>query len=165
MRSEGLRREYYAARNILLEGGAIRLEHQTGVCTVSSWFHSDFIRALFTHGTTPQALDDILRGRKDIGLSAELAVVDLERQILGRGDASNVIHIALDNISAGFDIASIRRQPHTDQLTARLIEVKAVSPTDWKFTFTPNEVRVATENWGAYYLYLVPCSKGTTRRE
>ena len=160
MRSEGLGREHYAARNILLEAGAIRLHHETGICTINAWFHRDFIRTLYTHGTTPQELDDLMRDRSDIGFAAELEVLKSERRIVGERDASNVIHVALENTSAGFDIASIRRQQNPDQLTVRLIEVKAVSPRDWKFIFTRNEVRVATEHQSAYFLYLVPVVKG-----
>ena len=160
MRSKGLGREHYAGRNILLEAGAIRLHHKTGNCTISAWFHSDFIRALYTHGTTPQELDDLIRDRSDIGFAAELEVLKSERRIVGERDASNVIHIALEDTSAGFDIASTRRQQETDQLTVRLIEVKAVSPGDWEFILTRNEVHVATENKSAYFLYLLPVVKG-----
>ena len=160
MRPEALRREQYAARNFLLEGSAIRLHHETGICTINSWFHSDFIRARFAHGTTPQELEDVMKGRSDIGFAAELAVLEFERDIVGDRDVNSVIHVAVMNTNAGFDVSSIRRQQGADQISARLIEVKAVSLKDWQFTFTRNEVRVATENEGAYFLYLVPVVNG-----
>ena len=160
MRPEALRREQYAGRNMLLEGGAIQLHHEIGNCTISDWFHSDFIKTRFFHGTTPEELEDVMRDRLDIGFAAELAVLEYERQIVGDRDASNVVHVALQNTGAGFDIASIRRVQEADDIFVRLIEVKAVSQIDWQFTFTRNEVRVAIENKGIYFIYLVPVVRG-----
>ena len=165
MKSERLGREHHAGRNILLEGGAVRIDHKSGICTISNWFHSDFIEVLYAHGTTPEELNDLITDQSDIGFAAELEVLKFERYIVGDKDANKVMHIALQNTNAGFDIASIRRQKDTDQLTVRLIEVKAVSLKDWNFVFTRNEVRVATENKSVYFLYLVPVVKGQPRMD
>ncbi len=158
--SEELRGEHYAARNILLEAGAIQLDHETGTYTVNNWFHREFVRALYAHGTTPDKLDNVIKEQAEIGLAAELQVFEHERDIVGHRDAAKVVHIALENTNAGFDIASTRRDEETDQLLIRMIEVKAVSPKEWSFTLTRNEIGVATEGKDAYFLYLVPVIEG-----
>lgn len=158
--SERLGRKYYAARNLLLEAGAMQLHHQTGTYTIQNWFHNYFIKAVYGYGPTPQEVQDRMRDRTDLGLLAELEVLKAERKTVGDKDASKVIHIALENSSAGFDIASVRRNRDTEQCKVRLIEVKAVSPRDWQFIFTRNEVRMATQTKSAYFLYLIPVTEG-----
>ena len=160
LESEDLRGELYAARNILLEAGAVQLDHEIGTYTINNWFYREFVRARYAHGTTPDNLHNIVKDQAEIGLAAELQVLEHEREMLGHRDAANVVHIALENTSAGFDIASMRREEETDQIRIRMIEVKAVSPIRWDFTLTRNEVRVATESKDTYFLYLVPIIKG-----
>lgn len=152
--------EHYAARNALLEGGAMRLHHSRGSYSVSNWFHSDFVRAIYGEGPSPEQLQVRKRDQADIGFAAELEVITLERRTVGDRDADMVIHIAMENSAAGFDIASVRRDTSTDEARVRLIEVKAVSPRDWGFVFTRNEVQTATENSSSYFLYLVPVRNG-----
>ena len=158
--SEDLRGKHYAARNLLLEAGAMRLDYENGTYTINNWFHREFVRALYSHGITPDKLDKVVREQAEIGLAAELQVFEYERAFVGHRDAAMVIHIALENTTAGFDIASTRREEKTDQLRFRMIEVKAVSPKEWAFTLTRNEIRVASENKDAYFLYLVPVIEG-----
>ena len=155
-----LRDEHYAARNLLLEAGAIRLNHGAGTYAVNSWFHREFVRVRYAHGVDPNELSDIITKKLEIGLAAELRVFEYECQMVGQRDAANVIHIALENTNAGFDIASIRRDGKTHQLVFRMIEVKAVSPKDWGFTLTKNEIRVASDHGDTYFLYLVPIVNG-----
>ena len=155
--------EYYAARNVLLEGGAMRLDHSTGNYSVSRWFHADFIRAIYSDGPSPEQLRDRKRDQADIGFAAELEVMSFEQRTVGEKDANMVVHIAMENTAAGFDIASVRRETSTDEVRVRLIEVKAVSPRNWAFVFTRNEVQIATENQCSYFLYLVPVRNGKPR--
>ena len=160
LRSKDLNRELYAARNILLEAGAMQLDHEAGTYTINNWFYREFVNARYAYGTTPDKLDDIVKEQAEIGLAAELQVFKHELKTVGQRDASNVVHISLENTNAGFDIASMRREEETDQIRIRMIEVKAVSPIRWTFTLTRNEVRVATESKDTYFLYLVPIIKG-----
>ena len=160
LRAEDLGGEYFAARNMLLEAGAIRLNHEAGTYSIDNWFYREFVRARYAHGTAPNKLDDLVKEQAELGLAAELEVLEHERATVGQRDAAKVVHIALENTSAGFDIASIRREKETNQLRLRMIEVKAVSPRDWAFTLTRNEIRVATESGATYFLYLVPVIEG-----
>ena len=160
LRTGDLDPEYYAARNVLLEAGAMLLDLRAGTYEINGWFYEEFIKARYARGTTPDKLSEEVHEKTKLGLAAELVVLEYERRMVGRGDAANVIHIAQHNTNAGFDIASIRREKEDGGLNFRRIEVKAVSPRDWAFTFTRNEVRVATENKNIYFLYLVPVDKG-----
>ena len=155
-----LKREYYAARNMFIEAEALQIDLQTATYTINGWFYPEFFRSRYAHGTTPEKLDNLVNKQAAIGLAAELKVLEHEREIVGSRDAANVIHIAMENTNAGFDIASTRREEETGQLLIRMIEVKAVSPKNWAFTLTKNEIRVATENKDTYFLYLVPVIQG-----
>ena len=151
---------HYATRNVLISAEVIHLDHETGMYTINNWFHREFVEARYSLGTTPKALDKALKEDAKIGLAAELQVLEFERATVGYRDAEKVVHIALSNTNAGFDIASTRREKETDQLCIRMIEVKAVSPKKWAFTLTQNELRVAEENRDSYHLYLVPVFEG-----
>ena len=152
--------KHYAARNILLEAGAIKLDHYSGIYTINHWFYREFIKARYSHGTKPETLKGVMERQADIGAAAEKEVFEYERLIVGVRDAAKVVHIALESTGAGFDIASIRREAGTDQIRLRMIEVKAVNRRDWAFTLTSNEIRVARESKNTYFLYLVPVMKG-----
>ena len=151
---------HYATRNVLILAEVIRVDHETGMYTVNNWFHREFIKARYGFGTTPKELDKALKEDAKIGLAAEIQVFEFERETVGCRDAEKVVHIALSNTNAGFDIASTRREKETDQLCMRMIEVKAVSPKKWAFSLTHNELRVAKENHDTYFLYLVPVLEG-----
>ena len=160
LRSHNLNHSQYATRNILMEAGAIELNSKQDKYVVNDWFSPYFVKALYALGTTPDQLIKINRRKEEIGFAAETAVMKYERQIVGRRDSANVVHIALKNTNAGFDIASLRRHARTNESRIRMIEVKAVSPKDWAFTLTKNEIKIAAENTSDYYLYLVPIVGG-----
>ena len=157
---ENLRGIHYATRNIFISAEAIRLDHETGMYTINNWFYRDFVRARYSFGTTPIALEKALKDDAEIGLAAELHVFEFECATVDPRDVEKVVHISLENTNAGFDIASTRREEETDQLCMLMIEVKAVSPEKWAFTLTQNELRVAKENKDSYFLYLVPVIDG-----
>lgn len=152
---------HYATRNIFLTADVIHLDNDIGMYTINNWFQPFFLRACYSHGTSPDTLNKLLKEDAEIGLEAELQVFKSEIDVVGQRDAEHVVHIALKNTNAGFDIASTRRDQLTDQLRMRLIEVKAVSPRNWSFTLTRNEYCVAKENSDSYFLYLVPVIDGT----
>ena len=155
-----LKHGQYATRNILMEARAIELNSKQDEYVVNDWFCQYHVKVRYALGTTPDQLIEINRRKEEIGFAAETAVMKSERQIVGRRDSANVVHIALDNTNAGFDIASLRRNTGTNESRIRMIEVKAVSPKDWAFTLTKNEIKIAAENTSDYYLYLVPIVGG-----
>ena len=152
--------EQYAARDFLMETSAIQTTEGPGYYLLNDWFLADYLSSQFLHGTPPEKLDEIRERQADIGLAAELEVMDYERRLVGPEDLDLVVHVAGRNTGAGFDITSVRRDAITRRARLRLIEVKAVSPVDWFFTLTRNERAVAVESAASYFLYLVPVVKG-----
>lgn len=150
----------YAVRNFLMEADALRLNPKGDEYQINDWFFGHLVEARYSRGTTPSRLRDMLQQQAELGLAAEKAVLSHERRVVGSHDASDVVHIALSNVGAGFDIASLRRDPRTGERRFRMIEVKAVSMNDWQFTLTKNEVAVARKNAGHYFLYVVPIKGG-----
>ena len=150
----------YAARNFLMESDALRLDLERDEYRINDWMFSHLIEAQYSRGTTPNKLRKIHEKQAELGRVAEEAVLAHEKRVVGSHDAPRVVHIALSNVSAGFDIASLRRDGSTDERLFRMIEVKAVSLNDWRFTLSRNEIDVARENSGHYFLYLVPIESG-----
>ncbi len=97
----------------------------------------------------------VLQNGDKLGLAAEKAVLKYEKERVGPDLEEYIEHISIKNVSAGYDIKSIT-QIGLNKLEPRYIEVKAVSPTLYKFFWTSNEMRVAEILRKTYYLYLLP---------
>lgn len=152
--------ERFAMRNLLIELGVIHVDHGKERYLIGSRFFDTFIQSRYSRGVSPKALASDLMRKDELGLRTEKRVVETEKDIVGEVHGQMVRHVSLENSAAGFDIASVRVNENTGHCCLRLIEVKAVSPKDWRFTFTMNEIRTATENKDAYFLYLVPIVQG-----
>ena len=100
-----------------------------------------------------------VRAAEELGLKAELAILDQERKLLKKFPAlqKRIRHMSLENVRAGYDILSFE-QRSGEGWREKYIEVKAVSPIDWHFYWSRNEVAKAKEFRDAYYLCLVPVS-------
>jgi hypothetical protein len=68
-------------------------------------------------------------------------------------------HVASENVGAGYDILSFTKMANRGGFSDRLIEVKAVSPIDFRFYWSRNEIETARIHGQNYFLYLVPVSK------
>jgi hypothetical protein len=102
-------------------------------------------------------LEQIQENKKRIGWLAERAVIDYEINKLKNHPhfTPNLIQqISEVDVNAGFDILSYK--PDNDSLLPIKIEVKAVSPIDYKFYISDGELSTAKEEPNDYYLYLVP---------
>ena len=151
--------ELYAARNALIDGNVLLLDHEDGTCRLHA--ENFGLYALGVHGGG-LSVEDVRREeekRGKIGDEAEIAVLEYEKERVGPEMADQVIHVAAHNTAAGFDISSFR-QDEGEVSQMRLIEVKAVSPEDFRFFLTRNEYATAREHGDAYYLYLVPIRRG-----
>lgn len=147
-------------RNLLIEAGVLRVDHDNALYEVTEEWHAECVSAAFCRGKSPTTLEGELERQAEIGLIAEQAVVEYERNQLREEDRGRVIHVAAESTSAGFDIASVRWSKERDQLETRLIEVKAVGTTCWRFVWSSHERDVA-QSWGRqYFIYLVPIRKG-----
>ena len=106
---------------------------------------------------SPDQLEKELARKKIYGERAELFVMDFEMMRLKDDDLfSKVIHVALENTAAGYDIQSFSTEEGTT--LPRFIEVKSVGD-DMAFYLSRNEVRVAEELGNDYFLYLVQRSR------
>ena len=152
--------KYFAMRNLLIELDAIHVDHGKEKYLIGSPFFDTFIGARYSQGPSPKTLASNITRKEELGLRTEKQVLEHEKTIVGQRHQHMIRHVSLENTAAGFDIASVRVNESTGQYRLRLIEVKAVSLKDWQFTFTMNEIRTATENKDAYFLYLVPVVKG-----
>jgi hypothetical protein len=94
-----------------------------------------------------------------LGFKAELAILHQERRLLKKLPAlqGRIRHMSLENVRAGYDILSFE-QRSGEEWREKYIEVKAVSPIDWRFYWSRNEMAKAKELKDAYYLCLVPVS-------
>ena len=158
-------RMYPTERNLLLEAGVLRVDHDSAVCEVTQEWHAECVSAAFCRGQSPTALEEALKRQAEMGLRAERAVLEYERRQVREEDRAEIIHVAAESTSAGFDIVSVRWNETRDQLETRLIEVKAVGKTGWSFVWSSHERKVA-QSWGRqYFIYLVPIRKGRAKTE
>lgn len=147
-------------RNFLMQMGIVRHDVETGRCVLSRDYMS---LCVSVRGRGRQVLPDLLAkstaARDEMGLSAEIAVIEFEKKRLGPRLANEVDHVALRNAAAGYDIRSITVADDRPMMP-RYIEVKAVSPASMRFHWTQNEMNVAQVLQESYYLYLLPVDSG-----
>ena len=68
---------------------------------------------------------------------------------------SKIVHISLEDTSAGYDIKSFTIEDD-NSVNERFIEVKAISTIEKKFFMSRNEVNKSKLYRQHYYLYLLP---------
>ena len=151
---------YPTERNLLIEAGVLRVDHDNALYEVTEEWHTECVSAAFCRGQSPTALEGALKRQAEVGLIAEQAVLEYERNQAREEDRARVVHVAAESTSAGFDIASVRWSKKHGRLETRLIEVKAVGTTCWTFVWSSHERDIA-QSWGRqYFIYLVPIRKG-----
>ncbi len=155
------RRRFGGIRNVLLELEFLERDFDQPRYWISPQYLAPFIETKSALVTSPLELQAILRAREKLGRDAELAVLKFERdRLTNRRDLTKRIkHVAAENVSVGYDILSFTEAEGNDRFADRLIEVKAVSPTDFRFYWSRNEVEAARIHGSNYFLYLVPGSK------
>ena len=155
------RRRFGGIRNLLLELEFLERDFDKPRYWVCPQYLAQFIETKSVFVTTPIELRAILRAREKLGRDAELAVIKFEQHRLRhcRYLADRIKHVAGENVSIGYDILSFTETTKR-RFDDRLIEVKAVSPIDWRFYWSRNEVESARIHGPNYFLYLVPVSKG-----
>jgi len=100
--------------------------------------------------------EEKMRAREALGRTAELAVLKYERNKFK--DKLNlqkkIQHISLENVMAGYDIKSFKKQKDVGWIP-KYIEVKAASENNWGFYWSKNEINKARQLGRSYYLYLL----------
>jgi len=157
-----------------------QIVHISQVINESSLFQEEFIKARYSrtmpnyqttveflrmlnlvankgHHVSERNFKKIQNMKEKIGRAAEEAVLEYEKARLSKFPhvADKIEHIAIKDVSAGYDIKSYERHAEGG-FTPRLIEVKAVSSWDYHFYWTKNEIETSRLNGTDYYLYLLP---------
>jgi Domain of unknown function (DUF3883) len=151
------RLRYSGVRNFLISLGVLEFDSRrnryTAAIEISPYLldqtrvlpYNDFVRNV--------------RAAEELGLKAELAILDQERKLLKKLPAlqKRIRHMSLENVRAGYDILSFEKRSG-EEWREKYLEVKAVSPIDWHFYWSRNEMAKAKKFRDAYYLCLVPVS-------
>lgn len=104
---------------------------------------------------SPQALEEKLLNQKILGNNAEKLILENEKSFLiNSGIDKKPIHIAMEDVSSGYDILSFRKQ--NDIIREIYIEVKAVSLSDYQFHLSTSEYQTALKFNSNYFIYLLP---------
>jgi hypothetical protein len=150
------RTKFSNIRNFLMESGVINYNADSVQYVVAPQYINIYAKAIEADSSyTPYKLKQKLQNADKVGLAAEKAVLKYEKERVGPDLEKYIEHISIKNVSAGYDIKSVT-QIGSNELDPRYIEVKAVSPTLYKFFWTSNEMRVAEILRKNYYLYLLP---------
>jgi hypothetical protein len=145
-----------AVRNLLLDLNVISYDDESGFYVMEARYFSLFTEiALRGKHVSPKQAAVRQQERDELGLAGEKVVLDYERRRVGMAYAGLVRHIAAEDISAGYDVESVTCGGR-GSIYPRLIEVKAVCASNYRFYWTRNEVEAARQFGAWYYLYLVP---------
>ncbi len=104
-------------------------------------------------------LEQLLQKKDALGKAAEIEIINYEKMRLSQYPelARKVKRISTKDVNAGYDIKSFSiTNVNSGRAIPRFIEVKAVSPIDYKFFWSRNEWEKAKEVNKQYYLYLLP---------
>jgi hypothetical protein len=158
----GKRRKFGGIRNLLLDLEFLEQDLSKPLYWISPQYFAAFIEAKSNSATSPLELQNVLRAREKLGRDAELEVLKFEAARLRNhpGLTKRIKHVAAENVSVGYDVLSFTESENKSGFTDRLIEVKAVSPIDFKFYWPRNEIETARVHGPNYFLYLIPVSKG-----
>ncbi|MCX5991884.1 MAG: DUF3883 domain-containing protein [Chloroflexi bacterium] len=151
--------EYSGLRNLLIDLDFLYADPVEVRYAVDYDAFQEYLEAHSTRGLSLAQFQSVQNRREEIGRAAELQVIEYEKQRLSQFPdlASRIEHIALKDVSAGYDIMSFNwKCADSATATPRLIEVKAVSPSRYSFMWTRNEMRKSMLDGEKYYLYLLP---------
>lgn len=154
-----LRLKYKGLRNFLMDLEFIYLDSSKKKYIVSNKYS-----IMLTKFKESQllSLHDFLKIREKkekIGREAELQIITHEKNRLSQYPllTKNIEHISIKDVQAGFDIKSFENKfDEKGDPIPRYIEVKAVSPWDYNFFWSRNEIEKAKLYKKQYYLYLLP---------
>jgi hypothetical protein len=107
---------------------------------------------------SPKKLEKDLKNKKQLGDDAEILIFKKEQEKINQINPSlKVDHVALRDVSAGYDIQSFEKKD--DRVEKIYIEVKAVSKSNYKFHLSVQEKQTANKLKDKYFIYLLPVDK------
>ena len=151
------RLKFSGLRNFLMDLEVIRLEPDTMKYVMNDSYYVSLGESIRKPGLTPEEFVEIERRNREIGLKAELQIIQYEKERLYAfpGLTGKIEHMAKQDISLGYDIKSYEGEGDQPE-GVRLIEVKAVSIWNYEFHWTRSEIEASRINGNGYYLYLLP---------
>jgi len=109
---------------------------------------------------SPEKLEKVLKDKKQLGDDAEKLIFKKEQDKVDQINPSlKVDHVALRDVSAGYDIQSFEKKD--DTIEKIYIEVKAVSKSNYEFHLSVKEKQTANKLKDKYFIYLLPVDKST----
>ena len=119
---------------------------------------NDILELFLKNEYSPKKLEKDLKDKKQLGDDAEMLIFKKEQDKVNQINPSlNVDHVALRDVSAGYDIQSFRKKD--DKVEKIYIEVKAVSKSNYKFHLSVQEKQTANKLKDKYFIYLLPVDK------
>jgi hypothetical protein len=149
---------YSEVRNFLIEFDFLSVDQDRIKYVINDEYAHLLIKRANAIQIAPEELARALEKHRQLGANAEIQVVAYERNRLQAFPElpSRIDHVALRDTALGYDIKSFEVPPHDNHYSERFIEVKAVSPLDYTFYLTRNELQKSSELGARYYLYLLP---------
>ena len=148
-----------AVRNFLMEMEVVHYESKTDRYMLADEYVYLYAKAHDdANKMSPSFISNTNAANDEIGYAAEKAIIEFEKERIGRKLAHHVKHVAKLNVAAGYDVRSITVDNGLS-ITPRFIEVKAVPKQSFRFYWARNEVAVAEALGHWYYLYLLPVTK------
>ena len=142
-------------RNFLISIGIIKNENDEYII-----LNKEILDKIKKQKKSPLKLKEELRSKEQLGLDAEKLVYENEVSKVKKMDKTlKVIHISLEDVSAGYDI-----QSYNENREKIYIEVKAVSKTNYQFHLSPNEYNISKLYNHNYYLYLLPVDLSNSKK-
>lgn len=141
-------------RDFFMDLGAVRHKATGDFFVLEPAFAPCALWARNVLSPTPSHLARHAADRSTLGYRAELAVLESEKNRIGRAYQHRVRHIAQDSPAACFDIQSVTIS--LGDVVPRFIEVKAVALGSFEFHWTRTEIEAAEILGERYFLYLLP---------
>ncbi|MBW8010664.1 MAG: DUF3883 domain-containing protein [Chloroflexi bacterium] len=149
-------------RNLFIELELVQFGQNRKTYRISDNFFSIFSTYLQNQKMSPKELQHNLRKKQEIGDLAEKEIIKYEKKRLSHLPelSKKIVHVSLNDVTAGFDIISFDSELFEGDPVMRYIEVKAVSKYDMHFYWSRNEIETAKEYSKRYFLYLLPVMGG-----
>ncbi len=157
--SASQRLKYSGLRNFLIDLEFMYLDSTETKYIIAEAYSSTYTKFKQSGQVSPEEFLKAQQRKDEIGKAAEIQIIEYEKERLSLFPdlAEKIEHTTLRDVSAGYDIKSFDGKFNNDgNPIRRHIEVKAVSPQDYGFHWTRNEVEKSKYYNQDYYLYLLP---------
>lgn len=153
------RLEFSGLRNLLISLDFIKAYPDKRTFLISEEYRHIYAEIIAHKSLSLDEFLKIVQKRNRLGSAAELEALKYEKNRLSRYPllVDKIEHVSPKNVGAGYDIKSYDKSlDESGQPIPRYIEVKAVSPMNYDFYWSKNEIDKAKDFRHNYYLYLIP---------